>query len=297
MRVSQLNTTAEIISQIEGLNRKQLQLQQKVATGLEVQRPSDDPVAASEVIKIDSERKTSIQFRKNLEEANSLLLIGSENLQAFHDLVSRAREIVSLSGGTANDERMIAYSEEMEGLVEQAYNMVNSTYRGSSLFGGQATDMKPFSDTRDPDGKLTGVSYNGATATTGLQVAKDFSINTRLGGDDAAGFSTIIDNLIAARDALSNTDRSALSAADSGLGGAEDQILLSQADLNGDLARVEWIRSREDDRFLTLQESRSRAADADLAEVITQLNQAGVAYQAALQTSTLIMNQSLLNFL
>lgn len=297
MRVSQLNTTQEIISQVESLNRRQLLLQQKVATGLDVRRPSDDPAAAAEVVRIDAERMASIQFRKNLQEGESVLRVGSENLRAFHNLVSRAREIIALSGGTSSDEKMLAYSQEMEGLVEQAFSTLNATYRGKSLFGGQATDRQPFEGTRDAAGKLTAVNYVGAPDTTSSRVAGDFSIDTRLGGTEAGGFTSILSDLISARDALQATDRPALNTIDPRLTGAEDEILVAQADLNGNLARVEWIRARENERFLTLQESRSEAADADLSETITQLNQASVAYQAALQTSTLVLNQSLLNFL
>ncbi len=297
MRVSQLNTSNAIIQQIESLNRRQLLLQRKTATGLEVEKPSDNPTAAAETVRIDAERRNAIQYRKNLQEAESTLQIGSEHLGALHDLLIRAREIIALAGGASSDEKMQAYAREMEGLAEQAFDSVNASFRGKSLFGGQAVDAPPFDESRDAGGKLTGVTYNGSANATILKIAPDFTIASRLTGGEAAHLSGVLDDLIAVRDALDNGDRNALQATDAGLSRAEDRIIVSQADLNGDLARIEWIRTRENERFLNLQESRSAAVDADLAETITQLNQASVAYRAALQTSTLVLNQSLLNFL
>lgn len=297
MRVSQLNTTNEVISQIDRLNRRQLVLQQKVATGLEIQRPSDNPASASSVVKIDTERRAAIQLRKNLQEAESTLQVGTRNLEAFQDLITRSREIIALSGGASSPERMQTYAREIEGIVEQAVNLGNTSYRGKSLFGGQAIDSPPFSSLRDANGRITSVSYLGSSDATTLQIGADFAVDTRLPGSSAAGFVPIIEGLIQVRDALFAADPDALRLAQDPLAAGEDHVLLAQAELNGDLARIEWIRLREDNRFLTLEEDRSLAADADLAEVITQLNQAGVAYQAALQTSAQLLSTSLLNFL
>jgi flagellar hook-associated protein 3 FlgL len=297
MRVSQLNTTREVLHQMEALNRKQLVLQRKTATGMEVERPSDNPAAAARVIRIDTERQQAMQLRQNLHEAETHLHLGSKNLQAFQDLVTRTREIAALSGGTTGPDKMAAYAKEMEGLTEQAFHLANSTYQGQFLFGGLATDAPPFDATRNGDGLLTAATYQGANETTRIQAGQDFVVATRLDGTQARGLEDVITTFVAVRDALAAGDKEALNGQAGALGAHEDALVFSQAGLNGDLTRIEWTRLREDERFLALGEDRGRVADADLAQVITQLNQASVAYQAALQTSTMFLNHSLLNFI
>jgi len=78
---------------------------------------------------------------------------------------------------------------------------------------------------------------------------------------------------------------------------SQNHLLARTAEIGGRQRRLELIDARFDQDFINYEEMRSRAEDADMAEVIMNLRMAETIYQAALSAGARVIQPSLMDFL
>src|SRR5438093_6962731 len=99
-----------------GQNRLQ-NSQNEVSTGKKVTAPSDNPIAASDIVRLNTEGNEADQFSKNLNFAKAKLQIADTALDSVEQMVERARTLGQLSLGEGNPAS--AYVAELNGLREK----------------------------------------------------------------------------------------------------------------------------------------------------------------------------------
>ncbi|MCL2248400.1 MAG: hypothetical protein FWC13_03955 [Oscillospiraceae bacterium] len=78
---------------------------------------------------------------------------------------------------------------------------------------------------------------------------------------------------------------------------SQNHLLARTAEIGGRQRRLELIDARFDQDFINYEEMRSRAEDADFAEVIMNLRMAETIYQAALSAGARVIQPTLMDFL
>jgi len=78
---------------------------------------------------------------------------------------------------------------------------------------------------------------------------------------------------------------------------SQNHLLARTAEIGGRQRRLELIDARFEQDFINYEEMRSRAEDADMAEVIMNLRMAETIYQAALSAGARVIQPSLMDFL
>jgi flagellar hook-associated protein 3 FlgL len=99
------------------------------------------------------------------------------------------------------------------------------------------------------------------------------------------------------RDALNTGVSTNVSAVQPSLVNDENNIVNGLSEYGAVQLRIEIAQSQQQDRLDNIGKLVSTETDVDLPTTITKLNQASVAYQAALQSTTKIMGMSLLDYL
>ncbi len=243
MRVTSNTITNSLIQQINKLTERQVELQKQVASGQRVTRPSDDPAAMGRILEIQSDKRQLVQFRRNLGQAESLIRMGSNSLEDLRKLNIRTQEdSLRISGATSPDE-MIIYAKNVNQLLEQALQTANSKFGGKYLFSGATTDTKPFVETRDASGKITGVSYVGSSSAPSYFVGEGTKISPYHDPADNGKFNDFLNRMVAMRDALEAGDFSAVESARTDLLSSEDDILLAISELGSKQLRLEVART------------------------------------------------------
>ena len=141
------------------LNRME-KIQNQMATGKTISRPSDDPVGMARVLKSTSDIMVSEQHKRNVDEALSWLETTETSVTQLKDVMQRVRELTvrGATGSMASDDRQ-AIQKEIVQLKEQILSIGNSTFAGRFIFGGYNTKEHPFSiEETDVGDKL---KYNG----------------------------------------------------------------------------------------------------------------------------------------
>ncbi|CAH2211880.1 flagellar hook-associated protein FlgL [Tepidibacter aestuarii] len=114
------------------------------ATGKKIHRPSDDPVLVARSLKIHTDIAENEQFKKNIDDAYSVLDKTETSLKELNDIFQRVRELTNqASNGTLTQEDTINIKEEVKQIKEQMVKLSNDTYVGRHIFSGYQTD-KPY---------------------------------------------------------------------------------------------------------------------------------------------------------
>ena len=119
-------------------------LQQQLATGKRLQRPSDDPVDVANDLKLTTKLKEIQQFKKNINDGLAFMGVTGTAMESMNTLVQRVREL-SIQGAsdTLSAQERVYISKEAEQLFRQIVSLVNTQYKGDYVFSGAQSKIPP----------------------------------------------------------------------------------------------------------------------------------------------------------
>lgn len=297
MRVATNSVSDTIVAQLQLLNGQQAKLQNQVGTGLRISQPEDDPAAMARVLNLNGESRDLAQFTSN---ANRALEISQSTFGALRQLKKvsdRATEIGTLGTGAQDPASRQAYAAEINQLLEQAVQLANGRLRNDHLFGGTAVDTPPFAVTRDAAGEIAAVAFVGNTAQATIPLSETAGVTPGADAATTSGLTGFLNHLVSLREALQAGDASALTATQTGLVATEDVLISALAQHGAIQLRIEVNQEQQKDRAENIGQLVSAETSTDLTTTVVKLSQAQTAYQAALQSASNIMKQSLLDYL
>ncbi len=102
-------------------------IQQQLATGKKLLRPSDDPVGAAQVIRLTEELDKITQYQRNNDLTSSALEQQETALRSINDVVNRARVLTVQSGnGILAGQDRKAIGAEIEQIRDQVLDLMNT---------------------------------------------------------------------------------------------------------------------------------------------------------------------------
>lgn len=137
------------------------------ASGQEINKPSDDPTAASRILTDRVAISKYGQYESNIEQAQTWVEASNTTLEAVNSLLENAGEIVSsLSGNdeSASDEEITL----LESIYDQVISYANSTYSSTYMYNGNNSNTAAFeNNVTVSSGTSTDVVFDlAATAST-----------------------------------------------------------------------------------------------------------------------------------
>lgn len=312
MRVAFNTFPDSLVSQLRGLNAQQARLQNQAATGRRITNLEDDPAAMRRVLQAQAQGSQYAQHRQNITSLQQRATSVYSSVDGLRRNSTRARDIATLADGTKSQKELSTYASEINQLLEQSLQTANAKGQGSYLFGGTASGQAPFVATRDPNGRISSISYQGNESAAAVEIGPGVTVSVDMPGgnsgagslpgliSDAANGADFFNHLISLRDHLLSGDVSAIAGTDrAALAKDEDNLILhagTNALLQKQLEDADSIASAQ---TASLQQAVSQDADADLATTLSRLSATQTAYQAALQSGASLLNrgQSLLDYL
>jgi|688.fasta_scaffold170294_2 flagellar hook-associated protein 3 FlgL len=182
IRITQGTMFSRAVADVQrGLQRTSL-LQQQIATGRRVLRPSDDPVAMLQITPLRGDIARLEQLRDNTFLARETLDTTASSLEDASEVMQRARELtMQASNGTLSQSDRASIAAELDQLLGQMLGVANSKRGDRYLFGGTADDGPPF-ELVQHNGRST-VAYRGNRETLGIDVAPGVKTNLNIPGD------------------------------------------------------------------------------------------------------------------
>lgn len=123
--------------------------QSELSTGKKIQRPSDDPVGITQVLKYKTDIREAQQYKKNINDSLGWLEVSESSLHNIKDILQRMRELtVEAANGTNTADDRNKIKVEIEELKKEIIVSGNATSAGRYIFSGLETNQKLF----NPDG-------------------------------------------------------------------------------------------------------------------------------------------------
>jgi flagellar hook-associated protein 3 FlgL len=304
MRVTENSTASMVLNNIQLIRERTDHLQRQASTLLKVNSPGDDPQAASRILDMKAQMASLDQYSRNIKTGQTWLLQMDSTLDGMGNLLSRAKEIATaMANGTYGANDRDTYLNEIREIKNQIVALGNTQVAGRYLFGGFASDRPPF-DTAAVNGAAVGTYLGTADEFTmeidrGVHVAVGYSGDKLLHGSPATGSNDTdilgtLDKLMTALDGNDEAGiRGELTSLDAGL----NQVLAVRGELGGRMQRLDNIQALHEATRLNLNSLVSDLQDADIMQVLSDLQQQQTALQATLAASAKTSSISLLDYL
>jgi flagellar hook-associated protein 3 FlgL len=300
-RITQSMLNRSLLTDLGGASGRLSHTQRKMSSGHEINRPSDDPYAASRVIQLRDELEGIQQFKKNVSEALSWNTVTETALSGVGDAIQTARErVLQAANGAQNGVGREAIATEIDQLIETVKQNMNATYGDRYAFSGTATDTAPYSS-----GAVD--TYAGDHGTIAREIGPGVSVPVNVLGDailgngQAAADNKLLHvlrdisqhlrgNTAADIDALRTTDLQRLDA-------NFDELSRVRAQVGAVTNRLESAQGSlgqlEENTFSLLSDTQ----DADMAKTLVDFSTQQSVYQSALKSGAQVIHNSLLDFL
>lgn len=297
MRISTNTVQETIVRQIQQLGGQTSKLQNQVATGQRILSADEDPAATARVLNHQSELRRVDQFDTNATRAIEISQATFAGLKDVKEISDRSTELATLGRSPTSPDALLAYSSEVNQLIEQLLQVGNTRLGNDYLFAGTAVDAAPFTATRDASGNVTAVTYDGNMSVASIPLSEVASVSPSASPDTNLALRDLLNELVSLRDALATNDSAGIATSQDNLINAEDAFVTALASTGAVQTRIEVNRAQQQTRGDSLVELIGRETTVDLPDAIVRLNQSQVAYQASLQSAANIMKISLLDYI
>lgn len=138
VRISTQQVFQSGINRLQDINSGLQKTQEQLSTGKRVNNPSDDPVAAARILKLDQQVAQIDQYQRNADLAENRLQQEESSLKSATDLIQRIRELTVQAGNgslSAADRKSIA--AELHQRLDQLAAVSNTRdASGEYIFSG-----------------------------------------------------------------------------------------------------------------------------------------------------------------
>jgi flagellar hook-associated protein 3 FlgL len=296
MRVNP-NYTPDILADLWQSQAQEQTAIQQLATGKRVNMPSDDPAAAAADVQNQALQSQNDQYIQNTNNLDGSLQTADS---ALSSVVTALNQAISLgvqgaNGGVSSADQQ-ALALQVQSIQSQLVQLGNTSYQGSFLFGGTATQSAPFAlDSTQPSGVL----YSGNSGVNNVEIAPGNSLQVNLPGSQifqGAG-GNIMSSIQQLVTALQSGNTTNIGTATTQVGSALSYVSEQRVFYGSAVSQLNSNQSFLQQEQVSLQTQDTSLVGVDFAKAATDLSQAQAAQSATLAALAQIIPQSLLNYL
>lgn len=290
-RVTQSMLADRSVGSLQGSLTRLAKIQEQLSTGKVVNRASDSPTAAGAAMRFRGSIADQQQYVRNAENGLGWLSAADTTLSSVSDSVRRAREL-ALQGVSASSSptARAALAAEVDQLREQALADANTGYLGRPVFGGVTAGGAAYDATG---------SWVGAPGAVNRTVGAGVQVRVDVPGPDVFGdgATSLFAELDALSTALTSGDEAGMRAGLDALATRLTTVATVQAGVGAAYNRIEAAVESAKGQVVSLSASLSEIENTDLPKAMVDLKLQEVAYQAALASTSRVMQPSLVDFL
>ena len=203
MNVTAGTTYRMLESNLENINTKREDLRNQGATGLKLNKPSDDPSAIRPVLTTRSQITTTARYLETMGVSQDKMAATDGQLEHVENILQRVQEItVNSINGALSPSDMTVLADEVSNLRQELLDGANGMVDGKYLFAGYKENVKPFipnpnynpnppTDPLNPnppynpaDSTTWPYIYQGDANPTNLEIAPGELLQTNMTGND-----------------------------------------------------------------------------------------------------------------
>ncbi|MCH8218296.1 MAG: flagellar hook-associated protein FlgL [Planctomycetes bacterium] len=153
-------------------SRDLARLQEQVSTGSRVNRISDDPSVAAQLLSLESQKQSLIHYQDGLTDIVNTMEMANTILESMTAELRSTQEVLTqIAGGIHGQSNRDRIADSIDDRLEQTLLLANTKNGNRYLFSGAKTSTQPFVATRDNNNEITAVTYQGSQEQRRVEVA------------------------------------------------------------------------------------------------------------------------------
>ncbi|MBF0343042.1 MAG: flagellar hook-associated protein FlgL [Nitrospirae bacterium] len=185
MRVSTFMIYDRTKQSFQGNFAKLYDIQQKMASGLKINKPSDDTIGMQKVLDYKLTLNYNEQYRKNIDDARSFLEATDSVMEAVTEDLQRIHELmIDASNGSRNAVDRQDIAQEIDIIKSSLYDLSNSKFRDRYLFSGFKTTQSSYAS--NAGGMYT---YQGDAQKINVDISLTGKVTENITGTEAFAFT------------------------------------------------------------------------------------------------------------
>jgi len=276
-------------------------IQEKIASGRNYNRPSDDPVSARLLVGFGDRLRVTEQHQSNIDKANVWLKMTDTALNGLGDTMYEVKRLAAtITSGTDDLTFRQNTVTQLTNLRQQLADIGNTQLEDRYIFSGTATDTKPYDrNVQLPPG--TTAYYAGNSAASAIEIDINSIETLNIPGDQVLGSDTtgvnILEELDRLIEAINNNDVTAIRAQANQMELGAQQIQRAQVTNATRISRLDVTAKMLANTRNTLQTVAGNIQTADYAKLAVEMTQQQIAFEATLSSTAKISQVSLLDYL
>lgn len=248
---------------------------------------SDDPVGLTQSLKIKSVISGLDQLGRNVSLGKSWLTASESTLTSVQNLISDTKTLcIQMSSSTTGAAQRAAAAATVQNILDEILSLANTEVSGRYIFSGTKTDSLAFDQTG---------TYLGNNDPFALKIGTDSTVS--VGNDGQEVFGTIFNDLNDLKNRLTSNDAAGILSVLDNFTNHFNNITNKISDIGSKMNRMEIKEQIFQNLKLVNSDRLSAIEDADIAEAIINIKEKELAYQAALNSSSKVMQLSLADYL
>lgn len=302
MRITQSTLARLGISQLSDQRNRLARTQEQAATGLRINRPSDDPIDYRTVLFLKDASSQTSTFLRSIDLARVRLRATESALDGAEEALSRAGALAvgAASSTNQNPGAAAALKTQVAQLFDEVLSYANVRAPGGGyVFSGLASDSPAFTVSGDfGPGATPTVTFTGEASAVEVEI--DEGVLIEVTRDGQATFQGSDDSFAALSRLWTGIDQGdvdEIRGAITDIEAARGHLVLERSILGGSDAKADSFEDR-----LRLQEQNiasqvSFLEDVDAFEVYSDLTAQEAALQASLQVNARLLQPTLLDYI
>ncbi len=296
-RITDLQQARSRIEWIGDNRARAAKLERDIGTGRQIHQASDDPTAASRVMRHDLRLLRIDQYQRNIGIARQWVSVADQSLQSASNNMIRAKTLAVQAGNTVRDvEQRAAIASDIRAIREEMLVIANTQASGRPVFAGTAAVAEVYDATGAYQGDLRNVQHNiDSSETIILSEPGPNVFGVANPGDPLNGsVFEMLEELATAIDAGNVTAiRDGIEAADVAI----DRLGAASGRIGARTIQLDAAQQRQGNESETVQAHTSELRDTNVVEAIVALQSAQASYEASLSATSRALSRSLLDFL
>jgi len=268
-------------------------LQDEASSLKRLRKPSDAPADVVSAMSLHADIGRNDQISKNIDDATSWLGTADSALQSVVTQLQKVHDLVIQAQNPAIDDTSRAsIATQIDALRTSIIGVANTQYAGRPIFGGTASGGAAYD---------ANASYVGISTAIERTIAPGQRVQVNVNGDAVFGTTgsgnDLFSTLAQLANAVQSNNTSQLGTLTASLDAQTNTVQTGLAEVGARFQPVDSMKNQNSADALTMKQNLSKIEDADIAQVMMNLQTQQVAYQAALSATAKAIQPSLADFL
>lgn len=303
MRVTNNGIMSSYLRDIQTNLQNMDKLNEQLNTEKQVNKISDDPLKTVKILNIQNEIENTEKYNYNCDEITGWLDITDESLDRIANLSSDIKtKLTSISGAFGKDE-IAATRSEVNEKIKQIGEILNTTYAGKYILGGQLTDTPPVNTNVDKNGIVSLSIQNkdndnlnkklNSAISSGLNINYNLTVKDVTGGDE--GLKLFNQLSVALSGDVVDTDE--IGKLSTKIDNYMNDILNNRSIVGSRTNTIDKVKETNEQNILSMKGALSSIQDVDMTKQFMHLKEAQMVYTSSLQVGAKLIQGTLLDYL